>query len=280
LDLQETSGVSGGLYLVAKITGAVGEYFNDFVFWNYSGAPPGVGPVEEDDREPPRFRSSAFVAYAGHKVIYKARTGTLNEDDVYMDVTDGIYTTGYQSLVTRTIVKTGDDGTDFDPQAVIPSGFGFDNEGETLFVDEISIERESLRGDSNSKLAISIGFGGTGFVGVEGSDSEFAGIYFTMIHDKINPYANGDPHFKTWSGGHFDFHGMCDLVLLQSEIFGSGLGLDLHIRTTARRDLSYISSAALRIGPDVLEVESKGVSFLNGVAGADFSKWRARVSPS
>jgi hypothetical protein len=267
LDLQETS---GGLHLVAKST-AAGGYFDDFVYWNYSGAPPGVGPVEEDDREPPRFRSSAFVAVAGHKVIYKARTGTLSADNVYEDVTDGIYATEYYNMVSHIIVETGMDGTDFDPDAIIPSGYT--NSDEPLTVDEISIERESLRGDSNSKLALSIGFGGMGLVdGEDPKDVEFAGIYFAVIHDKVNPYANGDPHFKTWSGGHFDFHGECDLVLLQSEIFGSGLGLDLHIRTTARRDMAYISSAALRIGTDVLEVESKGVYFLNGVAGADLSE--------
>jgi hypothetical protein len=80
--------------------------------------------------------------------------------------------------------------------------------------------------------------------------------------------ANGDPHFKTWRGQHFDYHGECDLVLLRSSEFGSGLGLDVHIRTKFRRDMSYISSAVLRIGSDVLEVESQGVYYLNGVAGA------------
>jgi hypothetical protein len=79
----------------------------------------------------------------------------------------------------------------------------------------------------------------------------------------------GDPHCKTWRGQHFDFHGVCDLVLLQSKDFESGLDLDVHIRTHMRRDMSYISSAALRIGTDVLEVESQGIYYLNGVAGAD-----------
>jgi hypothetical protein len=78
----------------------------------------------------------------------------------------------------------------------------------------------------------------------------------------------GDPHFKTWRGQRFDFHGECDLVLLHSPAFESGLGLDVHIRTKLRRDMSYISSAALRIGSDVLEVESQGIYYLNGVAGA------------
>jgi hypothetical protein len=80
--------------------------------------------------------------------------------------------------------------------------------------------------------------------------------------------ANGDPHFQTWNGGHFDYHGECDLVLLHSSEFGSGLGVDVHIRTKLRRDMAYISSAVLRIGTYVLEVESQGVYYLNGVLNA------------
>jgi hypothetical protein len=79
----------------------------------------------------------------------------------------------------------------------------------------------------------------------------------------------GDPHFKTWRGQNYDFHGECDLIFLQSKDFESGLGLDVHIRTQMRGDMSYISSAVLRIGSDVLEVESQGVYYLNGVTGAE-----------
>jgi hypothetical protein len=78
----------------------------------------------------------------------------------------------------------------------------------------------------------------------------------------------GDPHFMTWRGQHYDYHGECDLLLLQSQLF-AGLGLDVHIRTKLRRDMSYISGAALRIGSDVLEVEGNGVYYLNGVANAE-----------
>jgi hypothetical protein len=88
----------------------------------------------------------------------------------------------------------------------------------------------------------------------------------TFTHDS-GTY--GDPHFKTWSGKHYDFHGACDLVLIKSSTFESGLGIDVHIRTKMKRDMSYISSAALRIGKDVLEVGSKGVYYLNGVEGAE-----------
>lgn len=63
--------------------------------------------------------------------------------------------------------------------------------------------------------------------------------------------------------------GECDLVLLQSPAFGQGLGLDINIRTTARYEYSYIESAAIKIGDDILEVSSFGQYFLNGVEGAD-----------
>jgi hypothetical protein len=79
----------------------------------------------------------------------------------------------------------------------------------------------------------------------------------------------GDPHFKTWRGQHYDFMGECDLIFIQSKDFESGLRLDVHIRTHMRRDMSYISSAVLRIGSDVLEVESQGLYYLNGVANAE-----------
>jgi cysteine-rich repeat protein len=79
----------------------------------------------------------------------------------------------------------------------------------------------------------------------------------------------GDPHFKTWQGHRFDYHGECDLLLIHTAEFESGVSLDVHIRTKIRHDMSYISSAALRIGKDLLEVESQGVYWLNGVLNAD-----------
>jgi hypothetical protein len=67
--------------------------------------------------------------------------------------------------------------------------------------------------------------------------------------------SGGAPHFKTWSGGKYDFHGVCDLVLLQNVNFDSGLGLHVHIRTKQTRMWSYIDTAAVRIGNDILEVK-------------------------
>ena len=58
------------------------------------------------------------------------------------------------------------------------------------------------------------------------------------------------------------------MMLLKSNSFGKGLGLQVQIRTTGRRAYSYIESAAIRIGDDTLEVGSWGDYFFNGVARA------------
>ncbi|CAJ1934982.1 unnamed protein product [Cylindrotheca closterium] len=76
-----------------------------------------------------------------------------------------------------------------------------------------------------------------------------------------NAGSNGDPHFKTWVGEHFEYHGQCDLVLAKDANFADGLGLDVQIRTKLVRFWSYIKSAAIRIGNDVFEIEGSA----NGV---------------
>merc|ERR1711862_943614 len=67
--------------------------------------------------------------------------------------------------------------------------------------------------------------------------------------------SSGDPHFKTWSHERYDFHGACDLVLLQAPDFGHGLGMDIHLRTKFTGQWSYIDTAVIKIGDDVLEVK-------------------------
>lgn len=72
--------------------------------------------------------------------------------------------------------------------------------------------------------------------------------------------AQGDPHFTTWSGEKYDFHGVCDLVLLSSP------NVDIHIRTQRTRSRwSFIHAAAIRIGKDIIEVmggQNDGESFM------------------
>ena len=44
----------------------------------------------------------------------------------------------------------------------------------------------------------------------------------------------GDPHFVTFAGEQYDFHGGCDLVLLSNPGFSNGLGMDIHVRTVIK----------------------------------------------
>jgi hypothetical protein len=87
-----------------------------------------------------------------------------------------------------------------------------------------------------------------------------------VLGDTRPPNAGGDPHFRTWHGHKYDYHGACDLVLLHSEKFDDGLGIDIHIRTKHRGQYSYITTAALRIGDEIFEVmgQDGGTHILNG----------------
>jgi len=81
--------------------------------------------------------------------------------------------------------------------------------------------------------------------------------------------SSGDPHFTMWTGEKYDFHGACDLVLLQNPDFNNGLGMDIHIRTKFTKQWSYITSAVLRIGNDTFEVMAgvKNPHWINKVQG-------------
>eukprot|EP00977_Amphora_coffeiformis_P021773 scaffold9890_cov159-Amphora_coffeaeformis.AAC.4 len=76
--------------------------------------------------------------------------------------------------------------------------------------------------------------------------------------------AGGDPHFQLWGQEHAAFHGECDLVLVHSDGFHDGAGFDLHARTTIENFFSYIETAALRVGENIMEFH-KDYLYLNGV---------------
>ena len=77
-----------------------------------------------------------------------------------------------------------------------------------------------------------------------------------------------DPHFKLINGNYMSYHGQCDILLSRIDSFASGLGLEIHIRTTrvdrSINAYSYISGAAVRIGSDVVEVLESGMLLING----------------
>jgi len=71
----------------------------------------------------------------------------------------------------------------------------------------------------------------------------------------VDVSSGGDPHFKTWNQEHFEFHGECDMILAKDSDFANGIGLDVQIRTKMVRFWSYIHTAAIRIGDDILEIQ-------------------------
>ena len=61
-------------------------------------------------------------------------------------------------------------------------------------------------------------------------------------------------------------------MLLDIPNFGFGPGLTVHIRTTVRYAYSFIETAAIRIGNDILQVSSFGQYMLNGISNGDLSE--------
>jgi von Willebrand factor type D domain len=80
-----------------------------------------------------------------------------------------------------------------------------------------------------------------------------------------------DPHFRTYDGTMYSFHGQCDLVMARSQSFDNGLGLELHARTEIVTDWSLIKNAALKIGTDVFELANDGSHYFNGDMNVDLA---------
>jgi hypothetical protein len=151
---------------------STGQDFDDFTYWNYSGAPPNAGGGHPD-REPPRWRSSAFVTTnfwngANALAVFKARTGEIDPDThTYLDPIDGLY--GQKQQGNRpsyaTIIDTTMPGQTLDPEAPADS-----------IITEFGIERESLRGEWFVLTASML---------VPGSEEEsgMAGIYIATQAD-------------------------------------------------------------------------------------------------
>ncbi|MDE3187542.1 MAG: hypothetical protein KGM96_08480 [Acidobacteriota bacterium] len=120
----------GTLIPVAKTPGE----FDDFVYWVFSGRPPVAGQTDEGgEAEPPRWRSSSFIAVAGQDgdafaMTFKAMIGSV----------DGIYLAqGPDAAPILTVLDTYMPGQEIDPAAA--------PEGSSIVT--VGMERDGLRGD-------------------------------------------------------------------------------------------------------------------------------------
>jgi hypothetical protein len=97
----------------------------------------------------------------------------------------------------------------------------------------------------------------------EEEEAETRSISFpTNEKEKTPASSSGDPHFKTWTGDKYDYHGECDLVLVDHPSFGAGMGLKVYVRTTRVKYFSYIEQIVVQINGKVLEFNNDVNNFM------------------
>ncbi len=129
--------VSGRIYPIAK---TLANGYTDFMYWVFSGRPPGTGGGDEPSLEPPRWRSSAFSALYGApgwevQTAFKATRQGM----------DGIYVRRGRSMASplATFVETQTiNGQAIDPMAPANS-----------IVTAVGIERDGFR---NGHLVVAV----------------------------------------------------------------------------------------------------------------------------
>jgi len=146
--------VTGALKLVAQ----TGSDYEDFLFWNFSGNAGQSGEVVSDEEEGARWRSSAFIAADGQKVVFKATEPAVSDlasvFGLYLDLSDLL-----------------------DPFALLTSGMDggvLDAAAAGLPITALGIERDSFR---NGWLVINASMEGI----VDGEDVGWAGVYLTQV---------------------------------------------------------------------------------------------------
>ena len=150
--------------------------------------------------------------------------------------------------------------------------------GKTEYYGEIEVYFEKLGFSDTIKATVHVpaslyssGYISLGVRTTGSSDTFVAGVDNVKVNllcdGTKNSGGGGDPHFQRWGREHSSFHGECDLVLISSDDFHSGAGLDLHVRTTIQDYFSYIETAALRVGESVLEFH-KDHFYLDGTKHA------------
>lgn len=138
--------MTGQLQLVAQ----TGTGYEDFLFWNFSGNAGQGGGVESEEEEGARWRSTAFIAGDGAKVVFKATEPVTGIFGLYLDLSDLL-----------------------EPYALLTSAmFGevLDSMATDLPIVALSIERDGFR---NGWLAVS--------ASMADAENGWAGVYLTQV---------------------------------------------------------------------------------------------------
>ena len=176
--------VNQGFFVIDTQTGKIrlvtttGDSFDDFLYWKYTGHPPGTGD-SHSDAEPPKWRSSAYIAIsnpgngAASSVAFLARSGEVDvTTGYYADYVDGIY---LQRDSAKSNIETVVDSTM--PASVLDVAAP-----AAAMIGELGLERDGFRG---RYLAISASMGAEGSDvshGDSGEDeSTWAGIYLAKL---------------------------------------------------------------------------------------------------
>ena len=141
---------NGALKVVARA--GEGQQFKDFLFWTFSGRPPGVGESDSEDFELPRWRSTAFFSASKNGAnVASAFKATTSDDKI------GIFGRSSLRRGISPLLIVGDDAAIVDANA--PTGSK---------ISALGLEREGLR---KCILAINASF-------LNASTSEtWAGLY-------------------------------------------------------------------------------------------------------
>lgn len=151
--------LTGKLQLVAE----TGANYEDFLFWNFSGNAGQGGPADSEEEEGARWRSTAFIAADGAKVVFKATEPANGIFGLYLDMNDLL---GPYALLTSAMF-----GTVLDVMAVQSELDGLPLDSPLpLPVVALSIERDSFR---NGWLAVSASMGN--------EEAGWAGVYLTQV---------------------------------------------------------------------------------------------------
>lgn len=140
-----TDTLTNNTVLAARTGGVAYDHLYNFLYWVFSGRPPGTGGGDSDDFEPARWRSSAFTALSTFRGSYQVAFKATKDDG-----TQGIYLASgpIPQLASHTIVvDTHTLGVVIDREVI---GLGSTT---PLTVSSVGIERDGFR---NRRLTVAI----------------------------------------------------------------------------------------------------------------------------